>query len=124
MNILLWALQIALALLCISGGAFKIFKIEQLQKNVASMRALPRGLWTFLGAFECLAGLGLILPGAANVLPVMTPFAAAAVVAESVLISAFYIHYRDFSPMYYSVIMAVMAMFISYGRFALLLAVA
>src|SRR5439155_75 len=44
MNILLWVLQIALALLCIAGGTFKIFKIEQLQKNVASMRALPRGL--------------------------------------------------------------------------------
>ena len=47
MNILLWLLQIALALLCIAGGTFKIFKIEQLQKSVASMRALPRGLWVF-----------------------------------------------------------------------------
>lgn len=42
MNILLWALQVALALLCIAGGTFKVFKIEQLQKGVASMRALPR----------------------------------------------------------------------------------
>ena len=43
----------------------------------------------------------------------------AAVVAESFLISAFYIYYRDFSPMIYSVAMAIMAAFISYGRFAL-----
>ena len=41
MNILLWALQIALACLCIAGGTFQIFKIEQLQKNVASTRASP-----------------------------------------------------------------------------------
>ena len=119
MNILLWVLQVALAWLCIAGGIFQIFKIEQLQKNVASMRALPRGLWAFLGAFGCLAGLGLILPGATNVLPVLTPIAAAAVAAESVLISAFYIYYRDFPPMIYSVAMAIMAVFISYGRFAL-----
>jgi hypothetical protein len=119
MNILLWVLQIALAWLCIAGGAFQIFKIEQLQKNVASMRALPRGLWAFLGAFGCLAGLGLILPGATNVLPVLTPIAAAAVAAESVLISAFYVYYGDFSPLIYSVAMAIMAAFISYGRFAL-----
>ena len=119
MNILFWVLQIALACLCIAGGTFKIVKIEQLQKNVASMRALPRGLWAFLGAFECLAGLGLILPGATNVLPVLTPIAAAAVAAESVLVSAFYIYYRDFSPMIYSVAMAIMAAFISYGRVAL-----
>ena len=119
MNIFLWVLQVALAFLCISGGAFQIFKIEQLKKNVASMRALPRGLWAFLGAFECLAGLGLTLPGATNVLPVLTPIAAAAVAAESVLVSAFYIYYGDFSPMIYSVAMAIMAAFISYGRFAL-----
>ena len=119
MNILLWVLQIALAWLCIAGGIFQIFKIEQLQKNVASMRALPRGLWAFLGAFGCLAGLGLILPGATNVLPVLTPIAAAAVAAESVLISAFYVYYGDSSPLIYSAAMAIMAAFISYGRFAL-----
>jgi hypothetical protein len=96
-----------------------MFKIEQLQKTVASMRALPRGLWAFLGAFGCLAGLGLIWPGATNVLPVLIPVAAAAVAAESVLISAFYIYYGDSSPMIYSVAMAIMAAFISYGRFAL-----
>ena|ERR1700683_4468177 len=119
MNILLWALQIALACLCISGGIFQIFKIEQLRKTVASMRALPRSLWAFLGAFGCLAGLGLILPGATHVLPVLTPISAAAVAVESVLISAFYVYYRDFSPLSYSVAMAIIGAFISYGRIAL-----
>ena len=119
MNILLWVLQIALAWFCIAGGVFQIFKIEQLKQNVASMRELPRGLWAFLGAFGCLAGLGLILPGAIHVFPVLTPIAAAAVAAESVLISAFYVYYGDRSPMTYSVAMAIMAAFISYGRFAL-----
>jgi hypothetical protein len=119
MNILLWVLQIALAWFCIAGGVFQIFKIEQLQKGVASMRELPRGLWAFLGAFGCLAGLCLILPGAINVAPVLTPIAAAAVAAQSVLISAFYLYYGDRSPMGYSVAMAFMAAFICYGRFAL-----
>ncbi len=119
MNILLWVLQVALAWLCIAGGAFQMFKIDQLQKNVASMRALPRGLWAFLGAIGCLAGLGLIVPGATNVLPGLTAIAAVAVAAESVLITAFYIYYRDFSPMSYSAAMAVMAAFIAYGRFEL-----
>lgn len=119
MNILLWVLQIALAWLCIAGGVFQIFKIDQLQTTVASMRELPHGLWAFLGAFVCLAGVGLILPGAINVFPRVTPFAAAAVAAESVLITAFYIYYGDFSPMYYSAAMAIMGAFIAYGRFAL-----
>lgn len=119
MNILLWVLQVALAWLCIAGGIFQIFKFEQLQKGVASMRALPRSLWAFLGAFGCLAGLGLIVPGATNVLPVLTPIAAVAVAAQSVLISALYLSYRDFSPLPYSVAMAIMGVFIAYGRFVL-----
>jgi DoxX-like family len=119
MNILFWALQVVLAFLCISGGAFQIFKIEDLRKNVAAMRALPRGLWAFLGAFGCLGGLCLILPGALNVLPILTAIAAAGVAAQSVLISAFYIHYGDRAPMPYSVTMALLAAFIAYGRFAL-----
>jgi uncharacterized membrane protein YphA (DoxX/SURF4 family) len=119
MNILLWVLQIALAWLCIAGGIYQIFKIEQMQKNVASMHALPRGLWASLGAFGCLAGLCLILPGALNVLPVLTPIAAAAVAAESILISAFYVYYKDYSPMIYSLAMVFMAAFIAYGRFVL-----
>jgi uncharacterized membrane protein YphA (DoxX/SURF4 family) len=120
MNVLLWVLQIALAWLCIAGGVFQIFKIEDLKKNVASMRELPKGLWAFLGAFGCLAGLGLIFPGAINVLPILTPIAAAAVAAQSLLITAFYVRYGDRSPMPYSVIMAIMAAFVSYGRFALM----
>lgn len=119
MNIFLWALQIALAFLCISGGVFQIFKIEELRKGVAAMRALPRGLWAFLGAFGCVAGLGLILPSALHVLPILTPIAAAAVAAQSVLITAFYIYYGDRSPRSYSAMMAVMAVFVSYGRFVL-----
>ena len=54
MNILLWVLQIALAWLCIAGGIFQIFKTEQLQKNVASMRALPVAFgrsWELSGAW-------------------------------------------------------------------------
>lgn len=119
MNILLWVLQIALAWLCVAGGIFQIFKIEQLKKDVVSMRALPRSLWAFFGIFGCLAGLGLVLPGATNVLPGLTPVAAAAVAIESVVISVLYIAYRDFSPMAYSLTMAMMAAFISYGRFEL-----
>jgi hypothetical protein len=119
MNTLLWVLQIALALLCIAGGYFQIFKIDQLQVNVASMRELPHGLWAFFGAFGVLAGLGLILPGATNILPAVTPIVAAAVAVEMALISAIYIYYRDFSPLPYSVVMTIMAAFISYGRFVL-----
>jgi hypothetical protein len=119
MNIFLWVLQVVLALLCISGGIFQIFKLEDLRKGVAAMRALPRGLWALLGAIGCLGGLCLILPGATNVLPWLTPIAATALAAQSLLISLLYLRHRDTAPMPYSVAMALMAGFIAYGRFSL-----
>jgi hypothetical protein len=119
MNILLWVLQVALAFLCISGGIFQIFKFDELQKGVAAMRALPRGLWAFLGAYGCVAGVGLIVPGALSLDPMLTPIVAVAIAAQSALISAFYLYYGDRAPLPYSAIMTVLAAFIAYGRFAL-----
>lgn len=112
MNILLWVLQLVLAVLCIAGGAYQVFKIEELQVGVAAMRELPRGLWAFLGTLGCLTGLGLLVPR-------VTPIAATIVAVQSVLISAFYIYFRDFAPLPFSAAMAIMATFISYGRFVL-----
>jgi hypothetical protein len=119
MNIVLWIVQGLLALLCISGGAFQIFKLDELKKNVAAMRELPRGLWALLGAFGIVAGLCLILPMALGVLPVLTPIAAAGVAAQSILISGFYLHYGDRPPLPYSVTMAILAVVVAIGRFAL-----
>ena len=119
MNIVLWVLQVLLALLCISGGMFQVFKLDELKKGVAAMRALPRGLWMFLGAFGSLAGLFLILPGATNVLPSLTPIAAAAVALQSALITSLYLRYRDRAPMPYSLAMVMIAAFICYGRLEL-----
>jgi hypothetical protein len=119
MNILLWVLQAALAWFCLAGGAYQILKIDELKKVAASMRALPRGLWALLGACSVLAGLGLILPGAFNLLPVLTPVAAAAVAVENVLISALYVHYGDKAPLKFSASIAVVAAFVAYGRFVL-----
>jgi hypothetical protein len=116
-NVFLWVLQVGLALFCIAGGLFQTFKLDDLQKHAASVRALPRGLWVFLGAFGCAAGLLLILPGALNFLPVATPVAAAGVAVESVFLVAVYVYYGDHSQLAYSMPIAVVATFIAYGRF-------
>jgi hypothetical protein len=119
MNIALWILQIALAFLCVSGGIFQIFKLDELKKGVAAMRALPRGLWMFLGAFGCVGGLLLIVPGVMRWLPGLTPLAAAAVALQSALISGFYLRYRDRAPLPYSLTMVMLAVLICYARLSL-----
>jgi hypothetical protein len=116
MNIFLWTLQVILAWLCIAGGIFQMFKIEQLKTNVAAMRALPRRLWAMLGAVGVLAGFCLIWPGALQVFPIVTVTAAIAVAVQSLVITALYFRYRDFAPMMFSAAMIAMASVVAYGR--------
>jgi len=111
MNVVLWILRIVLALLCIWGGVFQIFKLDELRKGVAAMRELPRGAWRLLGGIGCVAGVGLLVPG-----PSVTALAAATIAAHSLVISALYVRHCDRAPLPYSVAMTLMAAFICYGR--------
>jgi uncharacterized membrane protein YphA (DoxX/SURF4 family) len=84
MNVFLWIVQIVLALLCLSGGAYKAFKFDQLTNQ---MRAVPHGGWRALGALEIVCGILLIVPGVASWMPVATPLAAAVLVVETLPLS-------------------------------------
>ena len=44
MNIVLWVLQVALALLSLASGAYKVFQFDELAK-VPAAGALSRGGW-------------------------------------------------------------------------------
>jgi uncharacterized membrane protein YphA (DoxX/SURF4 family) len=119
MNILLWVLQVASAFFCIAGGTYKITHFDQLQPMNASMRALPQAFWSCVGALETLAGLGLILPAATKMLPILTPTAAACIAVESVVLAGIYLYYRDYAPLPYVAVGGIIAAFIAYGRFVL-----
>ena len=119
MNILLWVLQAFLALMCLGGGTFKIFEIDELQATVNAMRQLPHALWAVMGAVEILGGLLLILPGLLGKQTQLTPIAAALIAVQSLLISALYAVYGDSAPLPYAVVMAILAGVIAYGRLKL-----
>jgi len=120
MNILLWVLQLALALLCLSGGAYKAFKFDELAKQ---MRALSHGGWRALGVFEMFCGILLIVPTAAKWMPILTLLAAAALALEALALAAVYARYSRkltaANPLVWSAVMGLMAAFVAYGRYAL-----
>ena len=59
MNILLWTLQILLALHTAIGAVWKFSNPEQ---TVASLKVLPHGVWLTLSILELMSSAGLILP--------------------------------------------------------------
>ena len=80
MNVLLWVPQVALALLSLGGGAYKVFMFDELAK-VPAMGALARGGWGALGVFEMVCAVLLVVPAAANWMPVVMMGLMAAFVA-------------------------------------------
>ena len=122
MNVLLWVVQAALALLSFGGGAYKVFMFDELAKMPA-MGALARGGWGALGVFEMVCGVLLVVPVAANRMPFLTPLAAAALALESLALAVLYARYSleltATNPLVWVVMMGLMAAFVAYGRYAL-----
>jgi hypothetical protein len=122
MNILLWVVQVALAVLSFAGGAYKVFSFDELAKMPATA-ALSRGGWGALGVFEMLCGVLLIVPAATKWRPVLTPHAAAALALESLVLAWVYSRYSlsltATNPLVWVVVMALMAAFVAYGRYSL-----
>lgn len=121
MNLLLWIAQIALALLSLAGGAFKLFAYAELAK-MPSTAALPQSAWGAVGIFEMVCGVLLIVPFALNRMPMLTPLAAAALAIESVALGVLYARHSlqltSSNPLVWVALMAVLAAFVACGRYA------
>jgi len=75
MNIVLWIVQILLALLFVFSGSMK-FVLSADQMNQSSPVAFPSWFFHFIGICEILGGIGLVLPWATGIKRWLTPLAA------------------------------------------------
>lgn len=119
MNILLWVLQIATALLYAASGVMKVFLFDKVSKDVPSFGALPRPAWTALGILELVGSIALILPGALRSHQDFTAAAAIVLCAESLLFIWVHLKYTEKMPIILSAVLGILMAFIAYGRFAL-----
>ena len=120
MNIFLWILQVALALLYLAGGYYKAFMFDEL---AIQMSALSRGAWGALGVLEMLGAILLVVPAAAKWMPILTPLAAAVLALETLALAGVYARYSlDLAvtnPLVWAVVMGLLAAFVACGRYAL-----
>jgi uncharacterized membrane protein YphA (DoxX/SURF4 family) len=76
-NVVLWILQVLLAVLFMFAGVMKfVMPIEEMTRQIA----LPGLFLHFIGVAEILGAIGLILPGILRIRTGLTPLAAAALV--------------------------------------------
>lgn len=78
MNIVLWIIQILLALLFLFAGGTKLVLSAETMQSMASPNQvqMPMLFIRFIGVVEVLGALGLVLPGLLRVKKGLTPLAA------------------------------------------------
>ena len=121
MNILLWILQILLALLFLVAGIMKLVIPADLlmAKAPPGSTHFPALFLKFIGLCETLGGLGLILPGIFHRRQELTPLAAAGLTI--IMIGAVAITAKDHGilPAISPLITGLLCAFVAYGRWKL-----
>jgi uncharacterized membrane protein len=116
MNIALWLLQGLLAALFVAIGSMKVFTYEKF-KAQAGERAPSKNFTAFIGISEIAGGLGLIVPWATGLLPVLTPVAAGALGIVMVLAVVHHAQHRDpVAKMVPALVLLVLSAFVAWGR--------
>jgi len=116
-HIALWAGQIALALLYLMGAWFHFLPPQEAAAMGAVwMTEVPIALPRFIGVMELLGVLGLILPAATRIMPHLTVWAAAGLLAIQALAIPFHAFRGEFEPLPFNLIYVALAVFVLWGR--------
>ena len=118
MNIILWVVQILLALVFAMAGIMKATQpFEKLAERMKWTKSVgPRGV-RLIGVLEILGAIALILPAVTGILPWLTPIAAIGLVLT--MIGSMITHGRrgEFPNMGFNLVLLLLAVFIVFGRF-------
>jgi hypothetical protein len=114
MNILLWVLQLLLALAFFAHGMLLLMPPPDIQAQMYA--SLPPWFWLFLGVAEVAAAVGITLPGATRILPGLVPAAAGGITLVMVSATIWHIVRGEISSAAITLVLLVMATFVTYMR--------
>jgi putative oxidoreductase len=113
----LWGVQILLALAFTSGGVVKSTQpIAELAAKLVWPGAMPEALVRFIGVSELLGGLGLILPAATRIKPVLTPLAGVGLAIIMLFAAIFHVVRGEFGALPINFALGALAAFVAWGR--------
>lgn len=116
LHIGLWVAQVLLALAFTGAALMKLTQpYETLAQSQAWVLLFSPDAVKLIGVVELLGALGLILPAASRIVPVLTPLAAAGLTLD--MIAAAATHLRLGEPPIPNVILGGLAAFVAWGRY-------
>jgi putative oxidoreductase len=117
MKIVLWVLQVLLAVFFLMTGIQKVMQpISALAPMMGWVTAVPEGLVRFVGVAEVLGALGLVLPSLTKIQPRLTVWAAIGLVVVMVLAMVFHVTRGEFGNLVFNAVLAALAAVVAFGR--------
>jgi uncharacterized membrane protein YphA (DoxX/SURF4 family) len=118
MNILLWVLQILLALAFFAHGLLFLFPPAAIVDQMNA--SLPRWFQLFLGVAEILAAVGLTLPGFTRIQTRLIAWAAAGIMIVMISATIYHLARHEVSSAMTTLVLLVLATFVAYMRWRIL----
>lgn len=119
MNATLWILQVLLGGFFLMSGYGKAFMSWEELQRIPWIDGVSHGWMIFIGWSEMLGGIGLILPAAIKVKPILTPFAAIGLFLIMILATGFHVIRGEYDLMSLTLVLGLVTAFIAYGRLEL-----
>jgi putative oxidoreductase len=115
----LWSVQALLALAFVMAGFMKLTTpLDQLGAAMPWVTAVPGALVRFIGLAELAGGLGLVLPAATRIRPILTPIAAAGLVVVMVLAALLHVARGELAALPVNLVLGGLATLVAWGRTA------
>ena len=114
MNIMLWVLQVLLAVAFFAHGCLFLWPPASVVEQMNAL--LPRWFQLFLGVAEILAAVGLILPGLTRILPWLVTWAAGGIMIVMVSATVLHLARGEMSSAAITLVLLAMATFVAYKR--------
>jgi putative oxidoreductase len=114
MNIVLWILQVLLALAFAAHGWMFLFPSPEIAALMN--QTLPRWFQLCLGVAEILAAIGLTLPGLTRILPAAIVWAAVGIMIVMVSATVWHLVRSEFSSAGITFVLLAMATYVAYMR--------
>jgi uncharacterized membrane protein len=122
MDLVLWILQVLLAIVFLGIGFSHAFRFDQMsaQRQTSWMLAVGREQMRVIGVLEILGAIGLIVPALTGILPWLTPLAASALAL--LMVFAIVFHARrtgEGANIAFNAVLGIVALAIALGRFVI-----